>query len=539
MKARRVLEKTKQFQFYPELILLASFLLSILNLNIVAFDSEMSLHLTRSFEWLSLSPSSWRGPEVADFSFRIIGPIYYWFLSTLWTVTQSVEGLLFSTVLFSYFCFYLLLRQLKKSESLTATALWTLIFFFTPLFFISIRRLENEALANAFCSLIFLTALKFQTDGKSKWIWFSSGLTLVGTQIHMAVLFPYLSFWAMILFRQDLFKGKYKFSAISFFCIVWFFLGLSTWPLLKSFLHLTLPLSYLIVAIYTRFLDHKNSFLRPVFLGAAVFISATSGYVTLKNYETQFQLGRVLDLDQDDSEMTLKLKKFIYSMGTPSDTDPFAFMHGRAINRMRRDEMNSSQTQPYFGLYQSLFQQKVTYDISLKDKAPNSSWLFQLRNSKEMNLNPQSPFLMTEIKPYALPQKTVIKYLNEKSQGLEKIRWNNSSLILPFAFLSYPVETKVVRFEFELNSKAEKYLNLLVDADEKYKILQVKINSKVQSFLEHYPGNSLQQSQYIYKIPDRIEQAKVVIEVRVLTDEVPNLSRVDIFTSGYLLASEF
>jgi len=525
-------ETIKNFCFYPELVLLASFLFSILNLNLIQFDSKMSLHLARVFEWVQLNPSSWRGPEVADLSFRLVGPFYYWLTGFFWSFTQTVEGVLFVNILFSYICFYLLIKELKRNLNTISLTIWAFFVLLTPLIFTAVRQLESSSLLAAFSSLIFVGLLKYEAQRRTNWIWFTLIITLFAIQIHLAIMVPCLAFVAAAFFKSD----KKKMSSL--FCSVWLILGVAFLPLTKEIHFLILPSSLLLIQIYENFLLPK-----PLFKYSFLVLTLISGLFSLsqalQNHFNPLHTGRVLSAQGLTSKMTLKLKKFIYSLSTGDATDPFTIIHGRAANQMRREEMNSSQTETYYGLYQSLYKRKISYDRSLIEKRPDSSWLFQLRNHHELAIGAESPFLMTEIKPQSLPQNTVIKYLNEKSQGVEKVHWNNSNLILPFAFLTYPAQTKTVRLEFQINSDTDKYLNLLMDSEENYKLLQVKFNSKVQAALEHYPGNSIQQSQYIYKIPENIDQAKVVVELKVLTDALPNYSRLDIFTSGYLLASEF
>ncbi len=517
----------RQFSFYPELVLLLSFLFSILNLNLVKFDSAMSLHLVRTFEWVNFNPSSWRGPEVADFSFRLIGPFYYWMTGLFWSFTRSIEGLLFINILFSYLSFYLLIKEFKKNLSLSGTVIWSFLFLLTPLLFVSLRQLENSALLNALCCLVFWCALKYLAEPTKRWLWTTGVIAALSLQVHLATAAPCLAFVGIIFIKTNRIKSQIL------FCGLWLILGALLYPLTSELNFLILPSSFLLIQTYEKFLL-QNKYLRPGFIILTLFVGLLSSYFTIQNHFDQLHLGRALT-----SDMTLKLKKFIYSMSSSDGTDPFAMIHGRAVNQMRREEMNSSQTEAYYGLFRSLSDRKITYNRSIADRRPDSSWLFQLRNHHEMAIGAETPFLMTEIKPQSLPQNTVIKYLNEKSQGLEKIRWNNSNLILPFAFVSQPEQTKIVRLEFQLNSQTDKYLNILMDSEEDYKLLQVKFNKKVQAVIEHYPGSSAQQSQYIFKVPEKIDQAKVVVELKVLTNKIPNYSRLDIFTSGYLLASEF
>lgn len=533
MNTKQTFDSFKKFSYYPELILLASFLFCILNLNLMAFDAKMSMHLAHSFEWLQMKPQSWLGPEVADFSIRL-APIYYWIVGGFWTLVQSIEGLIFVHVLLSFLCFYLLMRELKKSLTFSAICLWSLLFLFTPTLFVSIRRLENASLLNAFCSLLFLAALKYQKDRNKKWIWFASVVAFFAVQFHLAGIIPYIAFMALVFFNTE----NIKISKTTFFCLIWFFAGLALLPILEEFTYLVLPVSYLVTDMYERFFFRQRLF-KYAFLSISICFTLFNFFYAAHNFWKQSQMGRTFYFSGISSEMTLKMKKFIYSMHIPEGSDPFAHVHGRAVNQMRREEMNSTQTLAYFGLYQSLFNNPISYDHSLIEKRPDSSWLFQLRNQQEIAIGADLPFLMTELKPQSLPQNTMIKYLDEHAEGIEKTRWNNSNLILPLAFLNHPEQIKIVRLEFEIDSQTDKYLNLLMDTNPTYRLLQVKINSKVQTTFEEYPGSLTQQSQYIYKISDRIDHAKVVVELKVLTEKIPNYSRLDIFTSGYVLASEF
>lgn len=425
MKLRLNLEFLKTFRFYPEIILLISFLLCVLKLDLVVFTTSMSRDLSRLFEITN------RG--------------------------YAVEVILFIQILISFAIFYFLLRELKKHHSIAFTALFSLLLLLNPQLISGLRQMGIEA-------------------------WLMS-----------------LGLIALII----------------------------------------LPLSYLVTWVYEKFLN-PFQILKISFYAVTLTLAAINVGLTLQNYSLQAKEARILQSDMP--MMTLKTKKFIYSMISSSlqkSDDPFENFHGRSINRMRRDEMNANQTQAYFGLYKSLSEKSVQFTPEVKDKTPDSSWLFQLRNQKELALNPDSPFLMSEIKPHALPQKMVIKYLNETIKGVQKTLWKNSNLILPFTFLNHPSETKIVRLEFELNSPKNQYLNLLIDADQDYKLLQVKINKKVQTPLEQVTGDSTHQAQFTYKIPDPINNSHIVIEIKVNNAPLPNFSRVDIFASEYLLSSEF
>lgn len=539
---KTVFASLKKFPYFAELALITSFLICILNLNLVSFDHVMSRDLIRAFDWLYFQTPSWSGPEImSSTSFRLLGPFYYWLVAGFWSPTRSIEGLLFAKILFSFICFYLLLREFKKKYSTLFCILWAFTFLSAPLFIVSMRQLENASWVLVFASLLFLIELKSVPKNQARRTLWGSILIFLGLQVHLAMLAPALAFISVTVMQRS-YKIDHNTSAV-FFSSIWLVIGFLLIPLGNEWFHLTLPFSFLWAYLLEKFFNRQN-ILKYLLVAATFLLAFNNIFITLKTYQAQSQTARSLlsPWGTDNSiEMTLKMKKFIYSLMAPDNTmatDPFMHLHGRAINRMRRDEMNPEQTSAYFGLYQSLYQRSVTLSPDLKDQNPDSAWLFQLRNSQEMALGSKSAFLLTEIKPQSLPQNMVIKYLNEKSEGIEKIHWTNSNLILPFAFLTHPQKTKIVRIEFKINSEIDKYLNLLIDHKESYQLLQVKINSKVQTFFAHHPGDTFNQSQFIYKIPDQSETAKVSIELKVLTDQIPNYSRIDIFTNGYLLASE-
>lgn len=522
----------KTFSYYPELVLFASFIFSILHLDQIKFDSTMSLHLSRTIQWLQFESISWQGPELADNSLRLIGPFYYWIIGLFWTLTRSIEGLVFASILFSFICFYLLCKSLKKKLGPIGILVWTLLVFLTPFIFKSLRTIDSSSLALGICSLIFVQALKFQDQKSKTQIIITTIVCALGLQIHLSVIAPCLAFFASTLIQQS------KVQRLHLFSLIWLAIGSLLFPLTHEMLSLSLPASFLLIQIHDSFLL-KNLIFKNVFLGFSLCIGLLSFSLTIKNHFIKVEDDRNLISNLMTTELNLKIKKFIYSLTAADGSDPFVTVHGRVANKMRQEEMNLSQTKAYFGLYNTLYDKNVTYSQDLANQSPSSSWLFQLRSKKEISLGAESPYLMTEIKTQSLPQNTIIKYLNEKSQGIEKVSWKNSNLILPFAFIRNPEEAKIVRLEFKIDSPTDKYLNLLIDSEEKYKLLQVKLNRKVQAAIEHYPGNAKLQSQYIFKIPDNVNQAKVTIELKVLTEEIPNYSRLDIFTSGYLLASEF
>lgn len=657
-------KEIKNFKFLPEVLLIFSFVICVLQLDLSWFNSHMSRDLIRAFEWLKLEPTSWLGPEMGwDFK-RLPGPFYYWLIGAFWAVTHSIEGILFLKILFTNICIYFLIRELKLKYPIWFVVCFCMPFLFFPVYIETLRNLWNPSLIVAFGCLIFICVLKYQSSNLKRWLWFSFLFCFLGMQIHFSVLIPFLALLLTLFFRRerlkivliqlgllfawiaswlylnpvpqlqnqlDTFYGfnffiknrvfdlayhlslslkaiedydlfyrlshsaiqlgwlshffvndlnpilnlgflflflvsvfflvsqwkKLKFDFIFVFALFWFFTfvisfvitkhkpqmpyryGLSLYPI-QFFL---LPLAYF-------YLPNIYQKLKFALVGVLLIYSAQHLVFILEFYSFEDRMGRTHHTQNDNLEMTLKLKKMIYSLVTPGtrmNEDPFSSLHGRAINKMRLKEMNWEQTLPYFGLFQAVYNKKVIYVPEMKDLTPANSWLLQLRNHKELAMSPLAhPFLLTELKADALPQNLVIKILNGESQGLEKISWKNSNLIMPLAFLSEPQQSKFIRLEFELVNQNSKFLNLLVDDNETYRfayqptyrVLQVKINKKVQAPIEKHKGYFLNQNQYAYKIPESAASAKIVIELKVETSFVPNYSRLDLFTSDYLLSKE-
>lgn len=655
------LSSLRKFSFYPELILLISFFLCIYRLDLNWFNTHMSRDLIRSFAWIHGQPDSWLGPEMGWDYKRLPGPFYYLMTAFFWSLTHSIEGVLFLKILFTLVCSYLLIRELKKNHSALFVSFFAMQFLWMPVFIETLRDLWNPSLIVAFCCLIFISALKYQNSLQRRWIILVSLIAYLGIQIHFSVTIPFLAFaLTVIYFKQHRNLMILNLCVFAIFLLTWVFLnpvhelsqqldtfyglgaivpnriwdlsyhlslslkaiedydlffnltqsGLKLGWISVSFVLLINPLLnginlvlfilgigilfrrfkrqgpswievfsvswFLIFVISFLITKHKPQMpyryglcLYPIqfyllllafekvtsrfqikiaFFSLLILISISHLYFIVHYYEFQDRLARAHHTQNDNLELNLRTKKFIYSLQAApiSRTDPFMFLHGRSMNKMRLKEMNWPQTTPYFGLYEALTGHQVQYSESIIEQDPQSSWLFQLRNLQELGLNPQAPFLLTELKVENLPQNLVIKYLDERSEGIEKIFWKNSNLILPLAFLSYPVKTKILHLEFNLDSTENKFLNLLIDDNATYrfayktiyKLLQVKINGKVQAPIETHKGYFLVQNQYIYKIKKDIPLSKVVIELKIETDEVPNYSRLDLFTSPIILPPE-
>ncbi len=409
----------KQFKYYPELILLFSFLLCILHLDLIEFTQTMSR------------------------DFRYIEPLFL--------IVGSIEGFLFCQIIFANFCLYFLVKKLKNKFPDYCVAMFMLCIAFLPPYINLLRGMSGYSLIIPFGFLLLALAMK-------------------------------------------------RFGAFG------------------------------ITSTTVRFR-------KPLMLILLLFAASQIALILKLNYERQ-RSGRASGMNSEELSLTLKTKKYIYSLtnGLRTQDDPFTNLHGRAINRMRYDEMNPEQTEAYFGLYRALTHNVVQIQPAIKEALPDSSWLFQLRTERELQLNPQTPYLLTEIKTDALPQNMIIKYFNMKLEGIEKVEWKNGGYVLPLAFLSHPEATKFVRLEFEMKGGTNKYLIILMNHF--YKMLQVKLNSKVQAIYENYDGLTDLQTQMSYKIPENKETARVVIELKIDSDSLPNYSRLDIFSTPYALPSE-
>ncbi len=332
---------------------------------------------------------------------------------------------------------------------------------------------------------------------------------------------------------------RMKLDFLKLFGMAWLFqfLFLNIWFSIPVTILMPIAFYFLILVYFTvePYLKRGRVFFILFFITASVL----NLYFILDVYTIQNRLARNFHAANDHLELNLKTKKMIYSLNPPSplSRDPFSGLHGRAINKMRAEEMNPPQSRSDFGLYKAITNLDVVYDYKTKELKPDSSWLFQLRSLDEMSLHPLEPFLMTEVKTNSLPQNLVIKYLNDSLEGIYKTDWANSSLILPLAFLKQTEFPKVIHLEFDLISLEDHYLNLLFEA-ENYKVLLVKIDGKVVNSLESYSGQPGVQNQLIYPLLKKSEIQKVIVDLKIESAIVPNYSRIDLFTNAYVLPPE-
>lgn len=495
-------------------------------------------------------------------------PIWIWLAG----LTAFVGLQIHFSVLIPYLAFLICLLLFKNRIRIVVFQILILVVFLTLWnCFVPGAELQQQAnnfyklstfLASRFSDLSFHLSLSLKpiqdydlftvlTKTSVRLGWISAYfVNILNPFLNLAVLVVYLCSLIYFIYR------KFKiFKFIEMFSLLWFLFFVMTYFTTKDMIDVPYrnglclyPIQFFLLMLA---LDNLHSlFQRKIILFyiLLIIISTSHLYFILNFYKFQNLTARTHQTQNDNLELNLKTKKYIYSLVDANNAglDPFMLLHGRSISKMRLNEMNTKETELYFGLYRSITGQSTRIQSEIKDLPSQNSWLFQLRSFNELKLNPRSPFLVSELKTENLPSDLVLKYLNSDSDGIGKSHWANTNLIMPLAFLQKDSAAKNLRLEFKLNSSENKYLNLILDDNNiynfghqaNYKLLQVRFDKKAQSPVEKYQGYLLVQNQYIFKIPNRLDQVKVVIELKIETTEIPNFSRLDIFTTPYLLSAE-
>jgi hypothetical protein len=307
------------------------------------------------------------------------------------------------------------------------------------------------------------------------------------------------------------------------------------------------PIQFFIIS-YGLFLGLKS---RPAILKAFGYLAASTfafyAYFNYKIIQAQDVTGRSHHTNNDNLELTLKNKKYIYSFlqhNVVLNKDPFNYLHGRSINKFRLKEMNWEQNSPYFSLYKMQTGNNFSYTKDSIHEEIRNNWLVQLKNLEQLKKDPTNSLQITEISTEALPKNLNISYYGINKQLLASQYWKNTSLIMPSAFLKNIGEVDTLDLEFEANSNSYSYLNILIDDNSFYKfayqnnyeILSVKLNGKPIKPEKKYSGYFLVQNQYIFKLNNTFK-SKIVLSLK-LNVHFNNYSRIDIFLTKDILPAE-
>lgn len=271
-------------------------------------------------------------------------------------------------------------------------------------------------------------------------------------------------------------------------------------------------------------------------------------YFNVKMFEAQALLGRAHHTNYDNLELSVRNKEYLYKFlqkNVQLEGDPFNYLHGRTVNKFRLKEMNWEQTNPYYSLYYLTTGHKFSFDEQLKNTVNGDNWLVQLKNLQEMKEDPTGALRMTELSSEVFPKNLRVSYYDAKKQLLRTEEWKNTSLILPSAFVPESLAAvHFIRLSFQLDTSTHKYVNLLIDDNESYKFAY-RNNYELQNFesdgrplqpLSMYEGYFLVQNQYIFE-PPKNNKGNFEIEM-ILVNKFRNFSRIDIFTTDYIMPQE-
>lgn len=270
-------------------------------------------------------------------------------------------------------------------------------------------------------------------------------------------------------------------------------------------------------------------------------------YFNVKVFEAQSLLGRAHHTNYDNLELTVRNKEFLYKFlqkNVQLEGDPFNYLHGRTANKFRLKEMNWEQSNPYYSLYYLTTGQKFEFDEQLKNTANGDNWLIQLKNLKELTEDPDNALRLTELSSEVFPKNLRISYLDATKKILRTDEWKNTSLILPSAFVAELPVVHYIRLSFQLDTSTHKYINLLIDDNDSYKfayrnnyeLIKFAGDGKSLQPLKIYEGYFLVQNQYIFE-PPKNNKGNFEIEM-VLENKFRNFSRIDIFSTDYIMPQE-
>lgn len=257
--------------------------------------------------------------------------------------------------------------------------------------------------------------------------------------------------------------------------------------------------------------------------------------------------GRAHHTHNDNLEMTFKNKEMLYRFlqkNVALEGDPFNYLHGRAANKFRLNEMNWHQTTPYYSLYYFTTGQKFSFTDQMINFENPDNWLVQLKNIKELKENPDGALKLTEMGSDVFPRKLVVTYLDINKKIVHSIPWKNTSLILVSAFVPDLMPVKFVQLDFEMDTSVHNYVNLLIDDNAEfgfaysinYNLLEFTLDKVAQYPRKTYKGFFLVQNQYIYETKRNPNgRFKLLIELKA---KYPNFSRIEIFATDKIMSEE-
>lgn len=306
------------------------------------------------------------------------------------------------------------------------------------------------------------------------------------------------------------------------------------------------PVQFFLIS-YGLYIPFRTRKFYPVFSALAGLTLIFYFYFNLQMLQAQKMLGRAHHTNYDNLELSVRNKQHLYSFlmkNTNLEGDPFNFLHGRTANKFRLKEMNWEQTLPYYSLYYLSTGRKFNFSEALKDTVNSDNWLVQLKNLQELKDDPGSALKITELSSEAFPKNLKIQYLSADRKLVQAVDWKNTSLILPSAFVSDMSKIEYIRMQFELDTTIFNYINILIDDNEdygfayrnNYEILKFKTDQINRDPMKMYNGFFLVQNQYIFSARKN-PRTKIELEM-VLKNKYRNYSRIDIFSTGYVMSEE-
>ncbi len=366
----------------------------------------------------------------------------------------------------------------------------------------------------------------------------------------LSVMYLLIFIYSLYIVIAGFFKKR---SILDLFLVLHVILFLLSITLLKNKDHIPYryglalyPFQFFLIS-YSMAISLCRKKIYVAFRGLVVFTFLFYLYFNFKIISAQDITGRAHHTNNDNLELTLKNKQYVYNFlkkNVNLEGDPFNYLHGRTANKFRLKEMNWEQTEPYFSLYRLTTGHKFDYREQLKEQPVGENWLLQLKNLEELKTDTTEPLKLTEMGTDVFPKNLSLVYLDSDRKRVKVTSWKNTSLILPAAFIDDLQKVSFIQVNFEMDTSTNYYLNLLLDDnnhyrfayENNYELLSLKANNMNLKPVQKYRGYFLVQNQYIFAMP-RSEVLKVQLELK-LVSKFSNFSRLDIFSTESIMPEE-
>lgn len=228
---------------------------------------------------------------------------------------------------------------------------------------------------------------------------------------------------------------------LSIYPIQFFIMAYGIYSIRKSFVKLLLPIAALSFLMYAHY--------------------------DFKNLKFQEITGRISHRFDDNLELPLRNKREVYDFIMANSTfmmDPFEEIHGRLPHKMRNKEFDWPHTSPYFSLFEIYHKRPFLFDPEVIAIKPARAWYFYFKSSAEIKNNlGANPIVFAGLSTAHLPQDLIMTYLDKDGAVIKRLEWQNTNMILPFAFFDNFQNLQSIQLEFKMDAKANPFFNVIAD----------------------------------------------------------------------------